>query len=113
MDGPDEVGLGDRPPLVIGDRDQGHFAKSDIERLEIGKVLSAVKSSHRAICHLGKKRKMKLVNVEMQNVEFFRELTHPVEHQHVIGDRVPTNKALLPSQRKVAPNRRRLRETTA
>src|ERR1700730_9096249 len=66
MDGSDEGGLGDRPPLVIGDRDQGHFAKSDIERLEIGKVLSAVKSSHRAICHLGKKRKMKLVNVEMQ-----------------------------------------------
>ena len=31
---------------------------------------------------------MKLVDVEMQNVEFFRELTHPVEHQHVIGDRV-------------------------
>ena len=73
---------------VTGDRDQRHIAKSDIEWLEIGKVLSAVKSSHRAICHLGKKRKMKLVDVEMQNVEFFRELTHPVEHQHVIGDRV-------------------------
>src|ERR1700726_5318718 len=87
MDGSDEVGLGDRPPLVIGDRDQGHFAKSNIERLEIGKVLSAMKSSHRAICHLGKKRKMKLVDVEMQNVEFFRDLTYPVEHQHVIGDR--------------------------
>jgi hypothetical protein len=41
-------------------------------------ILSAVKRSHRAICHLGKKRKMKLVDVEMQNVEFFRELTHPV-----------------------------------
>jgi CRP-like cAMP-binding protein len=68
MDGPDEVGLGDRPPLVIGDRDQGHFAESDIERLEIGKVLSAVKSSHRAICHLGKKRKMKPVDATTRAV---------------------------------------------
>jgi hypothetical protein len=31
-----------------------------------------------------KKRKMKLIGVEMQNVEFFRELADPVEHQHVI-----------------------------
>src|ERR1700730_3427151 len=88
MYGRDKVGLGDRPPLVVGDRDQRHLAKSDIERLEIGKVLSAVKSRHGAICHLGKKRKMKLVDVEMQNVEFFRELAYSVEHKHVIEDRV-------------------------
>jgi hypothetical protein len=25
---------------------------------------------------------------KMQNVEFFRKLTYPVEHHHVIGDRV-------------------------
>jgi hypothetical protein len=31
---------------------------------------------------------MKLVDMEMQNVKFFRELAYPVEHQHVIGDRV-------------------------
>ena len=48
--------------------------------------MPTVKSSHRAICHLGKKRKMKLVDVEMQNVEVFRELAYSVEHQHVIGD---------------------------
>jgi hypothetical protein len=88
MHGPNEVGFGDRSPLVTGDRDQWHFAKSDIERLEVGTVLSAVKSSHRAICHLRKKRKMKLIDVKMQNVELFRELTYPVKHQHVIGDRV-------------------------
>src|SRR5205823_2720128 len=58
MYGRDEVGRGNRSLLVIGGRDQRHFAKSDIERLEIRKVLSAMKSCHRAICHLGKKRKM-------------------------------------------------------
>ena len=31
---------------------------------------------------------MKLIDVEMQKVEFFRAFTYPVEHQHVIGDRV-------------------------
>jgi hypothetical protein len=31
---------------------------------------------------------MKLVDVEMQNVEFFRELAYSVEHPHVIGVRV-------------------------
>ena len=48
---------------VTGDRDQRHIAKSDIEWLEIGKVLSAVKSRHRAICHLVKQREMKLVDM--------------------------------------------------
>ena len=84
MYGRDEVGRGNRSPLIIGGRHQRHFAKSDIERLEIRKVLPAVKSCHRAICHVGKKRKMILIDVEMQNVEFFRELADPVEHQHVI-----------------------------
>src|SRR5256885_4997429 len=88
MYGRDEVGPGNRSLLIIGGRHQRHFAKSDIERLEIRTVLSAVKSCHRAICHMGKKRKMKQVDVEMQNVELFRELAHSVEHQHVIGDRV-------------------------
>jgi hypothetical protein len=63
LHGRDEVGLGDRPTLVTGDRDQRHIAKSDLERLEIGKVLSAVKSRHRAICHLVKQREMKLVDM--------------------------------------------------
>jgi hypothetical protein len=42
------------PPLVTGDRDQRHFAKSDIERLEVGTVLSAVKSSQLPSAQSGK-----------------------------------------------------------
>jgi hypothetical protein len=41
--------------------------------------------------HLVKKRKMKLVDMEVQNVEFFRD----VEHQHVIGDWVAERGALF------------------
>jgi hypothetical protein len=50
----DEVGLGDRPPLVIGDRDQRHLAKANIEGLEVGKVLPTVKSCYRPIGLLAK-----------------------------------------------------------
>ena len=35
MHGRDEVGLGDRPSLAIGDRDQRHLAEAEIERLEM------------------------------------------------------------------------------
>src|SRR4030095_10435550 len=38
--------------------------------------------------HMSKQREMKLVDMKMQNVECFRELAYPVEHQHVIGGRV-------------------------
>ena len=43
MHGRDEVGVGDRQPLVIGDRHRRHFAEAEIERLEIGPVLPAIK----------------------------------------------------------------------
>jgi hypothetical protein len=36
--------------------------------------LPTVKSSHRPVGHLAKQREMELVDVEMQNVKFFREL---------------------------------------
>jgi hypothetical protein len=63
LHGRDEVDLGDRPTLVTGDRDQRHIAKANVERLEVGKVLPAVQSRHRAICHLVKQREMKLVDM--------------------------------------------------
>jgi hypothetical protein len=61
----DEVGVGDRPALVIGDRHQRHLAEAEIERLEVGKILPTVKSRHRPIGHLAKRREMKLVDMEM------------------------------------------------
>src|SRR6202521_4002460 len=86
MYGRDDFGIRNQPSLVTGDRHQRHVAEPDIKRLEIGKVLAAVQSGHCPIGHRPEKRKMELVDVEMQNVEFFRELAYPVEHQHVIRD---------------------------
>jgi len=51
-------------------------------------VLSAVQRRHRAVRDWPKQRKVKLVDVEMQNVEFVSGFAHPVEHQHVVRDRV-------------------------
>ena len=44
-----------------------------------------MKRRYCSIGHMAKQRKMKLVDMKVQNVEFFRELAYPVEHQHVIG----------------------------
>ena len=51
-------------------------------------ILAAVQRGHGAIGDRPKQRKMELVDVEMQDVEFIRLLAHPVEHQHVVGNRV-------------------------
>ncbi len=84
----DEVRAGDRPSLRVGDRHQGHVAKADIERLEVGEVLPAVGRRHGPTSHVPKQRKVKLVDVEMQDVEILRIAADPVEHEHVVGDRV-------------------------
>src|SRR5580704_17303245 len=86
MYGGDDVRICNQPPLVIGDRHQRHVAEADIKRLEVGKVLAAVERGHCPIGDMPEKRKMKLIDVEMQNVKVFRELAYPVEHQHVIRD---------------------------
>ena len=67
MYGRHEVGVGDRPPLIIRDRHQRHLAKADIERLEVGKVLPTVKSCHCPVGQLAKQREMELVDMEMLN----------------------------------------------
>jgi hypothetical protein len=86
MHGREEVGVGNRPPLAMGDRHQRHLAKAEIERLEVGTVLPAVQGRHRPIGHLAKQWEMQLVDMEMQNIKFFRKLAYLVEHQHIIGE---------------------------
>jgi hypothetical protein len=49
MHGRHKIGVRYCPPLVIGDRHQGHLVETDIERLEVGKVLSTVKRCQNAL----------------------------------------------------------------
>ena len=88
MDGGDKIAAGNRLALVIGDGDERHLAKAEIERLEIGQILSAVERGEGTLRHGAEQREVKLVDVEMENIELVGALPHPIEHKHVIGNGV-------------------------
>src|SRR5262249_13453943 len=69
IDGTRKIGVRDRFALRVGDRHQRHVAESDIERLEIVQILPAVQGGHGPVGDWPKQRKLKLVDVEVQNVE--------------------------------------------
>ena len=56
--------------------------------MQIGQVLAAVQRGDRAARDRAEQREMKLVDVEVQDVEVVGALPHAVEHQHVIGNRI-------------------------
>ena len=90
MNGGDEIGVRRRAfAAPRRSTTSGMSAKADVERLEVVQILAAVQRGDGAMGNRPKQGKVELVDVEMQNVEFVGELPHPVEHQHVIRDRVP------------------------
>ena len=88
IDGCREVGVRHRPALIVGDRNQRHVVEAEIERNEIGQVLAAVQRGDGAARDRPEQRKLKLIDMEVQNVEVVGALAHAVEHQHVIGNRI-------------------------
>ena len=88
VDGRREVRVRHRAALRVGDRDQRHVVEADIERKQIGQILAAVQRGDGAARDRPEQREMKLVDVEVQDVEFVGALAHAIEHQHVIGDRI-------------------------
>ena len=84
--GGDEIAVCDWSALIVGNRHQRHVAESDVERFEVVQILAPVQRCHGPLGYRPEQWKMKLVDVEMQNVEFICELAHAVEHQHVVGD---------------------------
>jgi hypothetical protein len=52
-------------------------------------VLAAVQCGDGAVRDRPEQRKVKLVDVEVEDVELIRHLAHAVEHQHVIRDGIP------------------------
>src|SRR5579862_1114690 len=85
MDGGHEICGRYRPALRIGDRNQRHVVEADIKRVEIGQILAAVQRGNGAARDRSKQGEMKLIDMEMQNVEICRPLADTVKHQHVIG----------------------------
>ena len=88
VDGCREVCIRHRATLVVRDRDQRHVGKAQIERKQIGQVLTPVQRGDGAACDRPKQREMELIDMEVQDVEVVGALAHAIEHQHVIGNRI-------------------------
>ena len=56
--------------------------------MQIGQILTAVQRGDGAARDRPKQREMKLIDMEVQNVELVGPLADAVEHQHIIGDRI-------------------------
>ena len=86
VDGRREVRVWHRAALRFRDRDQRHVVKSHIERKQIGQILAAVQRGDGAARDRPEQRKLELVDMEVQYVEFVGALADAIEHQHVIGN---------------------------
>src|SRR5215471_10715744 len=85
----DKAGVGNRSALCMRDGDERHVGKTAVEMLQIGKVLPAVQRRDGAVLGGAEDGKMKLINVEVQNIEVRGHAPNLVEHQHVVGNDVP------------------------
>jgi hypothetical protein len=88
INGRREIRLRHRAALIVGDRDERHVVKTEIERQQVGQILAAVQGGDGAIRNRPEQRKLKLIDMEVQDVKVIGVLTHAIEHQHVIGDRI-------------------------
>ena len=78
-----------RPPLIVRDRYQRELGERPIGDRQIGQVQAPMLSSQRAGGNLPKQRKVQIVDVEMDDVELRGAPAHAVEHDHVVGQRIP------------------------
>lgn len=63
---------------------QRHLPKECEERQKIRKVEPPVHGRQGAVRHFGKDRKMNIVDVKMQQIEFARATPHLLDHRHVV-----------------------------
>ena len=86
MDRCGKIGIRDRRPLCVRDRHEWHIAETEIERSEVGKILSAMQRCHSAIGSRPKQREMKLIDMKMQDVELVGAFADAIEHKHIVGN---------------------------
>ena len=83
-----KIGMRQWFALVIGDRNQRHFAEAGIERLEIPQILSAVKRGQGPGRQRAEKGEMEQIDVKMENVKLVRALADLINHQHEVRNGV-------------------------
>src|SRR5262245_52554341 len=67
--GGDEVGIGQRLALIVGNRHQRQIAKTEIEPEQVGKILAPVQRGDGLVSERPHHREMKMVDMEVQYVE--------------------------------------------
>jgi hypothetical protein len=74
--------------LGVRDRHKWHVIKTSIEWLQIGKILATMQSRNRARRNRTEHWKMILIDMKVQDIEFARGFPDPVEHKHIIRNRI-------------------------
>src|SRR5258705_314722 len=84
----DEIGMRQRLALRVRDGSEGHVPEAEIEAPEIGKILAPMKGGQRSLRDRPNQWEMKMIDVEMQDIELVAPLAHLIEHEHVVRDRI-------------------------
>src|SRR5205085_5165158 len=79
----------ERQPLIVGDRDQRHVLVFGEYELVVRQVETTVRRGHRRPAEAPHERKMQVVRMEVQNVEFTGTAPDLFELEHAIGRCVP------------------------
>ena len=74
IDGGSEVGVRDWKSLIVRYGNKGEVVKTKIKWSIVGQILAAVQGRERFIGHASKYWEMKMINMEMKDVEFGRTL---------------------------------------
>jgi hypothetical protein len=77
-----------RAPLVVGDRNQRDVREGREKGRKIGQVETTVHGRHGSPGERARQREMKIVDMEMQDVELIRPSSHLIERDHIVGERV-------------------------
>jgi hypothetical protein len=75
--------------LFVGDRDQPELRKSGIDDWQVRHVLTTVRSREGAAGKLLEEWIMQIVDVKVQDVKLIRAPACLIEHNHVMGQRIP------------------------
>ena len=88
MDGPDEIGVGHRPPLVVGNADQLHFREGRETGPEVGQVEPPVKGGEAAPGEMAEQREVDEIDMEMKDVVAVRLGQHAIDHRQRVGQMI-------------------------
>ena len=89
VDGAKPVRITQVSSLIIRDRGKWKISKRRVERAEVRQVQTAVQSRQRPIRDVTHQRCVKHVDMEVQNIKFIDPAANFVEHDHMVGQRIP------------------------